>query len=220
MEYRHLVFELDNESLELQEARAHRLMEERIVNRVVFSGKKSLHCRISLQTPCADKETYGEVWNYLNGLYFDSLADPQCKNPSRLTRAPNGIRDNGALQTATYPAGGYFELELNYAEIKLKELLQTQERPPQIRFSRPYSAMVHDKGGKKPLNTAAQEWLNGAITAGTRHETLKSAVGSFKWAGYALYEVIEIVRAAVSASGTDDEKNLTEYAEYLWEKYS
>ena len=46
--YRNFVFEIDNEDIESQIERATRLFQNKIVNRVVHSGGKSMHCRISL----------------------------------------------------------------------------------------------------------------------------------------------------------------------------
>jgi hypothetical protein len=65
-----------------------------IVRRVVFSGKKSLHIIVEFDKKhegfCA--EHYKTVWRWLNDHFFNSKADTQCTNPSRLTRRPGVIR--------------------------------------------------------------------------------------------------------------------------------
>lgn len=63
---------------------------------VVFSGGKSYHCIISLATPCETKAQY----NTLVRRIYDRVpgVDKQNSNPSRFSRTPNAIRDNGTKQ--------------------------------------------------------------------------------------------------------------------------
>jgi hypothetical protein len=82
-EYRHLVFEDDTSPLDLQKKRSDYLMAAGIVNRIVYSGGKSYHCRVSLMHPPKTKEEYVKIWEALNARYFDGKADTACKNPSR-----------------------------------------------------------------------------------------------------------------------------------------
>jgi hypothetical protein len=91
--YANFVFEIDDEDLIAQNKRAHKLVRTGIVNRVVYSGKKSLHCRITLKRPPNNKEDYHKIWTELNEKYFEGKADKHCKNPARLTRAVNFVHD-------------------------------------------------------------------------------------------------------------------------------
>ncbi len=87
---------------------------------LVYSGGKSVHAIISLEKPLdavyhidESKYTYRELWEriaakidlearalgytYPKGL--SSFIDQTCKNPSRLSRTPDVMRENGNMQT-------------------------------------------------------------------------------------------------------------------------
>jgi hypothetical protein len=66
----------------------------------VFSGNKSLHFVISLISTLPDRKSYDHLVNRIyRALYQCGIeVDQNCKNPSRSTRWPNAIRDNGQLQ--------------------------------------------------------------------------------------------------------------------------
>jgi len=77
------------------------LFEEKKVNRVTYSGKRSLHCRVSLEDIPETLEQYKFVWDRLNELLFEGKADRACSNPARLTKKPFAVRqDNGVEQKA------------------------------------------------------------------------------------------------------------------------
>lgn len=93
------LFEMDNDSLEQQKEIINKLTH--VLRRVVYSGSKSLHCIIEFSLDDEDycRENYISIWNYLNETYFEGKCDSQCKNPSRLTRRPDAIRqDTGKTQ--------------------------------------------------------------------------------------------------------------------------
>lgn len=60
------------------------------VTSIVFSGSKSYHFIISLETPLATKAEYDSVARRL--LKLLPAADKSCKNPSRLSRLPLAVR--------------------------------------------------------------------------------------------------------------------------------
>lgn len=65
------------------------------VSHQVWSGRNSIHNIISLEEPLANQDVY-EAWfiAIAKGLAkFDYKADPACKNPSRLTRMPEGTSE-------------------------------------------------------------------------------------------------------------------------------
>lgn len=98
---RNFVLEMDDTPREEQKALASKLMKEGIVNRVVDSGNKSLHMRITVANEILTKDEYKAVHNYLNERFFEGRADRKCSNPSRFTRNPNGYRpDTQKRQTA------------------------------------------------------------------------------------------------------------------------
>jgi len=70
----------------------------------VYSGGKSYHFIISLETPC---ETYVEYMSIAERIakHVPKL-DPSCKNPSRLSRIPNVMRpDTGKAQELLFVGG-------------------------------------------------------------------------------------------------------------------
>lgn len=79
---------------------------------LVFSGGKSYHAIISLEVPLnvtphtiEALETYKSVWSGLATLLATdqnkdpSIFDSSCKNPSRLSRYPNAVRNNVVTQS-------------------------------------------------------------------------------------------------------------------------
>lgn len=63
----------------------------------VFSGGKSFHFIISLQVPCKDIKEYKELVSRIHNKV--PQADKSTRNPSRLSRTPGAIRDNGEEQS-------------------------------------------------------------------------------------------------------------------------
>lgn len=63
---------------------------------LTWSGGKSHHAIISLETPCADRAEYDALVRRI----YEKLptVDKSGKNPSRLSRTPGAYRDNGTLQ--------------------------------------------------------------------------------------------------------------------------
>lgn len=96
--YRNFLIELDGMPLEDQVA----YVRSRVpVTSIVFSGSKSYHFIISLETPLATKAEYDDVARRLLALL--PAADRSCKNPSRLSRLPFRIRpETGKEQELIY----------------------------------------------------------------------------------------------------------------------
>lgn len=91
---RNFIFEMDDTILEEQEAIALKNINQKITNRVVFSGNKSYHNRVTIDEEPESIEHYKFIWNKINDCYFLGLADKACSNPSRLTRKPGAIRND------------------------------------------------------------------------------------------------------------------------------
>lgn len=96
--HRNFLLELDNGSLEEQ----HALVTSRLpVSAITFSGAKSLHFLISLETPLPDLVAYRSMAARLLKLVPE--ADPSCRNASRLTRLPGAVRpETGLVQRLMY----------------------------------------------------------------------------------------------------------------------
>lgn len=102
---RNFVFEMDDESLQGQMKYTEKLIKEKVINRCVFSGSKSLHNRVTINFEPESKEEYKWIFAKLNEKYFDGKADKACSNLSRFTRKPNGYRkDKGKIQKLFFKA--------------------------------------------------------------------------------------------------------------------
>lgn len=88
---RNILVELDKGTIDEQ----HKILEESELpfSTLVFSGKKSLHAIISLETPLESIEEYKalakRIYNKLGGK---SIVDVSVGNPSRLSRTPGAFR--------------------------------------------------------------------------------------------------------------------------------
>lgn len=114
---RNFIFEVDHidgmnshDCLVWQLRRMKQLSEEGVINRAVFSGSKSIHCRITVNRLIETDEEYKYIWKQLNDIYFDGYADKACANPNRLTRNPNGKRDNGVIQKMIYSSTAVIDI--------------------------------------------------------------------------------------------------------------
>ena len=101
----YLVVEFDDLPLKAQVAIINRLVDADLIDCVVYSGSKSIHCWVRVGAVSTEdwegrvKELHGKLVNY--------GADPSTANLSRLSRLPGGIRtDNGnRVQTLLYLKG-------------------------------------------------------------------------------------------------------------------
>lgn len=93
--FRNILLEFDQGSIEEQMA----IVQESKMpyTLIIFSGNKSLHVIISLETPLANKTEYALLVHRLYQKF--PTCDKSTKNPSRLSRTPFATRDNGAIQS-------------------------------------------------------------------------------------------------------------------------
>ncbi len=128
--YRNLVFEMDNCSLKDQLV----LIERKIklpYSTLVFSGNKSFHWIISLEIPLVEKKTYDFLFQWIFNII--EIADPQTKNPSRLSRYPEVIRkDSHKLQRLVYVHGRVNNDELMTWLEKYPQHMPTMKRADKI----------------------------------------------------------------------------------------
>lgn len=97
--YRNFLFEMDKVDKEKQ---IEIFKEAKMpFSTVVYSGGKSFHFILSLETPFTERVQYDAMWKACAAVLakFGGVADPQCKNPSRFSRMPGVLRDNGVEQT-------------------------------------------------------------------------------------------------------------------------
>lgn len=91
--FRNLLIEIDNMPLNEQELYVRSVLP---VTSQVFSGSKSYHFIISLETPLPDIDTYRHTWLRMQKLL--PKIDKACKNPSRLSRLPYRIRPETGVE--------------------------------------------------------------------------------------------------------------------------
>ena len=197
------LFEIDNEDLEIQYERAKKLFDNNIVNRIVFSGSKSYHCRITINDPPDNKEQYKHVWKKLNEKYFENKSDTACRNPARLTRMPNAIRKNGIKQKRLHLSNEVLDYDWRTEyelEKKIKKLLANKNKvyipdtneitPPEILLER-------------NIPIATRKLLENSFVDGERHEQIPKAISFLKHCGYELY----MIESLVWATGIKDTPN-------------
>lgn len=85
--YRNFLIELDSMPIDSQ---IDYVTSKLPVTSIVFSGGKSYHFIISLETPLATKAEYDQVFKRIQTLL--PKIDKACKNPSRLSRLPFRLR--------------------------------------------------------------------------------------------------------------------------------
>lgn len=97
--FQNILIELDWRGLAAQEKQVEQLLQMPFTMKT-YSGSKSLHYVISLAQPVALEE-WREMVAFL--LFAIKKADPQCKNPARLTRTPGVLRSStGNMQTLVH----------------------------------------------------------------------------------------------------------------------
>lgn len=90
--YRNILIEFD----ELEPAEQLQVLEKVPFSTLVWSGGKSFHAILSLETPFTSKEEYVSAVRALQRKLPDM--DKSTKNPSRFSRNPGVVRENGKLQ--------------------------------------------------------------------------------------------------------------------------
>jgi hypothetical protein len=121
--YRNFLLEMDNMALDAQIKYVTDLVP---VSSIVYSGGKSYHFIISLET-AIDAETYRTWAKRLHLLVKE--ADPQCKNASRLSRLPDVVRpETGKTQEL-------IELRTRINNSELEGILPELPVKPKVKYS-------------------------------------------------------------------------------------
>lgn len=92
--YRNILVEFDQGTIAEQEAIIKQ--SECPFTTLTFSGSKSVHMIISLETPCESRAAYDALVSRIYAKF--PTCDTSARNPSRLSRVPNVKRDNNVLQ--------------------------------------------------------------------------------------------------------------------------
>lgn len=90
--YRNILVEMDMGTIEEQK----KILDIVPFSTLVFSGGKSLHAIISLETPLKNRDEYDDLVRAVYTKVPD--CDKSAKNPSRFSRVPDFERSNGVKQ--------------------------------------------------------------------------------------------------------------------------
>jgi hypothetical protein len=216
---RRFLYEIDGMALDDQKSLLEPLLKARVIQRVVYSGNKSLHCVIEEEDePDASENDlmYKWVWRYMAFKYFkdyrfkdlslpmkidngfQEVVDNRCGHPSRTTRAPYAVRkDEGTGGKSVEQKLLYFE---NVRAVSLwrnvwdNAYRQMRAREEAYRRRAQREAYRNRDQGKKVPNEAARRFMGGDSSDGWKHANLGSAVASLKACWYSRDEVAWIFR--------------------------
>ena len=192
---RNFVFEMDEETLQGQMKYTEKLIKDKVINRCVFSGSKSLHNRITINFEPESKEEYKWIFAKLNEKYFDGKADKACSNLSRFTRKPNGYRkDKGKVQKLFFKAPFVLDcayLHQEYLDYKKAEqeryaMLAAMSKSNNENIDFPISEIPNKI--KSPKAELVELCLNG-------NASYDEGLEAFQYLVYLGYEYDEIINA-------------------------
>jgi len=190
-----LVFEIDNESLEVQKERLKGLIEEGVPNRATLSGGKSLHIRLTVKDSPKNKSKYKFLWNLLNKKFFDGKADPSLSHPAAKTRRPLAWRkDKEKWQHALF-------LNDTVLDFPWREdyELHLKEKEAEAKLEKARNAFYYKERNEtsdletlltRNICTEAKNLIRNTIPEGEGHRQLPSAIASLKACGVS-FDVID-----------------------------
>ena len=214
---RRFLFEIDGMALEDQRSILEPLLKAHIIQRVVFSGNKSLHCVIEEEDEpeaSPDDEMYKWAWRFMAFKFFKDyrfkdlslpmkidntyleVVDNRCGHPSRTTRSPFAMRcDESTGNKPVEQKLLYFEpvrfdsLWRNvWRQVKAREQAERERMQRQARRD----AYKNRDREKKVPNEAARRFIGGDNSDGWKHANLGSAVASLMACGYSREEIVRI----------------------------
>lgn len=151
----------------------------------VFSGNKSVHTVITLDEGLPDEKTYRSIGDWIFNIV--SLADKNCRNPSRSIRIPGAYRDGGKKQRLIKIGKRISHKELfdwlnKYKSLQPKAKEKRVIPEGQADFSRlsPWACGMLGKGIETTRLGRNQTWYALAV--------------DFGFAGYTEDQAIEILR--------------------------
>ena len=209
LSHRNYLFEFDNSTKQEQENLINAVRE--FINRVVFSGKKSYHCIITINDDL-NGDSYNWMWSFLNENLFESLADKNCSNPARRTRKPNVIRkDTGLNQRFIFQRN--IRLDFEYKKYHDEWLRKQEINNMAFRLANKNRQYNHNQVElqelvERNINQNAKDLINGTLSQdGTRHDRIFSAVSSLKGLNRMKEEVYELVKE----TGIKDWKSIVDW---------
>lgn len=194
---RNFVFECDEIGLDEQKELVRRLVSNKVINRAVYSGGKSIHCRITINYEPESKEEYKYIFHYLNDKYFGNNADKSCSNPARLTRKPNGIRSNGKKQILIYKSSKVLDVAFLHKEYKkIQNKRQIDKKMKEMLYDLGYKPKKYDTISEtlehmKKQNSDGYKATIVCLDGNGTYEEGMRALDYCKWLGFTYNEIIK-----------------------------
>jgi hypothetical protein len=214
LHYRNFIFEMDSINLEEQKIIAKDLFDRKLINRVVFSGGKSLHLRVSVdeQSEPTNKEEYEFLRKIIKTEYLKlENDDPAVKDPSRLTRYPNGTRyarDAKGFYVYTIPGQhkiykkqtllyqNDIELSIDWRTRWDAEIYDRRIREEEFnKIAKTYTGEFNiERYCKYSKNENVRKLYENSFSEGERHNGTMSAIGSLKKIGCPKEIIADLIR--------------------------
>jgi hypothetical protein len=184
-ELKSFLFEFDTLSMNDQVRYAKKNIDK--INRILFSGSKSLHIRVTIEDEPEYKEQYKYIWNLINYCLFDSKADKSCSNPARLTRAPNKLRKNGNKQERLHLSETVYNLDWRHSwENEKVQIIAKYKHEKQ-------KTNTHELLNRN-IPIEARKLLTNNFKDGERHSQIWKAISFLKFAGWTKEDVTPYVK--------------------------
>jgi hypothetical protein len=191
-ELKALVFEMDDTPLEKQLE----LAEVSPAYRAVFSGSKSVHCKVALKNEAASVVEYCYWWQRINDEHFEGRADAACKDPCRLTRCPESTNAKTAKKAELL-----WERDVSYdndpedyaLHVRTRAIVESLKKIPAVPATddRPWRKKLERV--KTPAGIAARDWVT--MGDGHRHEKMWEVIGLCKALGATEEECVEFMQS-------------------------
>ncbi len=149
----------------------------------VFSGNKSVHTLITLSTDLNDEKKWRHVAQWM--LNIVTLADQNCKNPSRMIRIPGAYREPGKKQRLINIGNRVSHKELSDWLDKYDHL------KPRVRERKPIPEGEADLDRLSPW--ARSMLMNGVVFKNGRNQTWFGLAVDCALAGFTEEQTIEVL---------------------------
>lgn len=186
-----------------------------------FSGSKSIHTLVYIAPEFREEvaKDFRYYWRVVGerifGSNLTSMLDSQCASIGRLSRNPNGVRDNGIKQVCIYYNDHFDEMPINLSNWitehnvflhKMKVQYEADQKRRQEAYANAVDEhtkleRIHNKGGcSESFNLAYQVLVEDVCPKGADYV---SAAASLKGCGFSREFIEELLNKASAAHPTN-----------------
>lgn len=162
----------------------------------VFSGNKSVHFLVTLDTDLPSEKVYRLFSEWI--LNVATLADPNTKNPSRSIRVPGAYREPGKLQ----------ELMEYNGLVKINDLVTWLNKYPHEKPKERVARVVSENPNLDRVKTWVCKALRDGIRPPNRNKQWFTVGVEFALAGYSEDDTMDVLKAYFSPDNDFKEKEL------------